>query len=339
MIREILEHAKWAPSGDNEQNWRFEILSQDELVIHGYHTAEELWLDSTGKASLISLGALVENIAIAASAKGYTIAVSQRDNPYTIKVTFTLEEDLEIDPLSDLIVPRQTNRFPFSRKQISPEIRNALAESLPKGTEVKFIDERHQMGRLQMIAAKIRILHPDGYKDLKPIIDWNTEQSTSKLPAKALGLDPLSLAILKWSLQSQQRYDRLRFLPGYSFLPRLQLEYIPSLLCGTHFLLFQQESKWLEGGRAMQRFWLTAAKYQLCLQPSYTHIALTDFFHQPDRLTEDEFLQHLLKKVEKLQLPLLEGFGRSYLLFGGRIGFGKNPKPRSIRKSLDDLMH
>lgn len=99
MIREILEIAKWAPSGDNEQNWRFEIQSDHQLVIHGHQIAKDLWLDSNGKASQISLGALVENIAIASTFFGYEIDVNYHKEHQRINIIFRPSHSKATDPL------------------------------------------------------------------------------------------------------------------------------------------------------------------------------------------------------------------------------------------------
>jgi hypothetical protein len=36
VMEHILDLARWAPSGDNTQPWRFEIRSERHLVIHGF---------------------------------------------------------------------------------------------------------------------------------------------------------------------------------------------------------------------------------------------------------------------------------------------------------------
>ena len=33
-LERILDEARWTPSGDNSQPWRFEIRGADEVVVH-----------------------------------------------------------------------------------------------------------------------------------------------------------------------------------------------------------------------------------------------------------------------------------------------------------------
>ena len=64
----ILDQARWAPSGDNTQPWRFELAAPDHVVVHASDTRADTVYDLDGHPSQISVGALLETIAIAASA-------------------------------------------------------------------------------------------------------------------------------------------------------------------------------------------------------------------------------------------------------------------------------
>ena len=50
-IEQILELARWAPSGDNTQPWRFEIADAQSLVVHGFDTREHCVYDLDGRPS------------------------------------------------------------------------------------------------------------------------------------------------------------------------------------------------------------------------------------------------------------------------------------------------
>jgi nitroreductase len=58
MVETILEIARWAPSGDNTQPWRFEILDDRRFVVHGFDTRDWCLYDIDGRPSQIALGAL-----------------------------------------------------------------------------------------------------------------------------------------------------------------------------------------------------------------------------------------------------------------------------------------
>ena len=77
-VEQILNLGRWAPSGDNTQPWRFEIVDDLRVVVHGFDTRDHCVYDLDGHPSQISLGALLETISIAASAHGLRVDSSRR---------------------------------------------------------------------------------------------------------------------------------------------------------------------------------------------------------------------------------------------------------------------
>ena len=69
-LLKILDLARWAPSGDNTQPWRFEIAGDDHLVVHGSDTRDWCLYDFNGHASHMAHGALLETLRIAATGEG-----------------------------------------------------------------------------------------------------------------------------------------------------------------------------------------------------------------------------------------------------------------------------
>ena len=58
-ITDILELARWAPSGDNTQPWRFEVIDDHHLVVHAFDTRDHCVYDLDGHPSQIAHGALL----------------------------------------------------------------------------------------------------------------------------------------------------------------------------------------------------------------------------------------------------------------------------------------
>ena len=78
-LLKILDLARWAPSGDNTQPWRFEIVADDHIAIHGNDTREWCLYDFNGHASHMAHGALLETLRIAASGEGLAATWQLRD--------------------------------------------------------------------------------------------------------------------------------------------------------------------------------------------------------------------------------------------------------------------
>ncbi len=82
ILHRILDLARWAPSGDNTQPWRFEVAGDRQVIIHGRDTRDHCVYDLQGHASQIALGALIETIAIAATGQGLSASFCRRvDRP------------------------------------------------------------------------------------------------------------------------------------------------------------------------------------------------------------------------------------------------------------------
>src|ERR1700754_2954634 len=80
VVHQILDLARWAPSGDNVQPWRFEVVSGTHLRIHGIDTQQtraDCVYDLDGRPTQISLGALIETLSIAASGFNLRASVSR----------------------------------------------------------------------------------------------------------------------------------------------------------------------------------------------------------------------------------------------------------------------
>lgn len=348
-IEKILDLARWAPSGDNTQPWRFEILDESNFVIHGSDTRDWCVYDLDGRASQIAIGALLENIFIAASDQGLRVEFSRREeaaetNP-TIAVELTEDASIIRDPLIDFIEQRVTQRRPLSTTALTIEQKKQLEESVGPGYSVSWVEgaaNRWQMARLLSRSAKIRLTIPEAYEVHKRIIEWDAQFSEDKIPDKAVGLDPLGLKLMRWAMVSWKRVDLLnRYLAG-TWLPRLQLDLLPGFFCAAHFLISSHEQletvdDYLNGGRAMQRFWLTTAELGLQFQPEMTPLIFSRFVDQKTPFT---LQANASRAASQLASELSHTFEKRLAtagIFLGRVGNGKTPASRSTRLSINKL--
>src|SRR5258706_15599602 len=88
VIEQILELARWAPSGDNTQPWRFELTGDDTLVVHGFDTREHCVYAFEGHPSQISIGAMLETLRIAATSHCMRAEIKRRAASPDDKPTF-----------------------------------------------------------------------------------------------------------------------------------------------------------------------------------------------------------------------------------------------------------
>src|SRR3989344_4164659 len=123
-VRDLLQLAAMAPSGDNSQPWRFVV---DRTTVHIYNIPgrDNPYLNFDQSGSYIAHGALVENILIAAPHFGYRADLSLFPGADLV-ATVTLVEDTltHRSPLFVCIGNRHTNRRPYQER---PLMRNQAA--------------------------------------------------------------------------------------------------------------------------------------------------------------------------------------------------------------------
>ena len=350
QIRRILDLSRWAPSGDNTQPWRFEIVNPQHVIIHGFDTRNHCVYDLDGHPSQIALGALLETASIAASEHGWRLQATHRaDSPETKPVfdlVFDSAPELARDPLIDVIEHRSVQRRPMRTQSLTAAQKASLAQSTLDGHQVQWLEGfsmRLQTAKLMFRSAKIRLTSPEAYEVHRDIIDWKQQFSATKVPDQALGTDPLTTRLMQFVMG---RWERVEFFNRYmagTWTPRIQLDFLPSLLCGAHFALLAPTppktlNDYLAGGRAMQRFWLTATQLGLQLQPEITPLVFSRYAREGRPFSRKPGLHALAEQV-KLELEQLLGSEPAHQsVFMGRLGFSEPASSRSLRRPLDELL-
>lgn len=346
----ILDLARWAPSGDNTQPWRFEIIDPQHFIVHAYDTRDWCVYDLDGRASQIAVGALVETIAIAATGERLRAEFTRRaDAPETNPVIeVVLIPDQEVSPslLIPFITTRATQRRPMSSTGLTAEQKRRLEASVGPGYRVVWIEgtrAKWRMARLLYKNAGIRLTIPEAYEVHRHIIEWDAQFSADRIPDQAIGLDALSLKLMRWGMQSWRRVQILnRYFAG-TLLPRLQLDLIPAMCCGAHFLLTAAEplrsiDDYLAGGRAVQRFWLTSTGSGLQLQPEMTPLIFSRYIDRGVSFTKATRAQETAATLagDLAHLAGQDSFART--IFVGRLAAGDAPASRSLRHALTELI-
>ena len=345
----VLDAARWAPSGDNAQPWRFELIADRRLVVHGNDTRAECVYDLQGHASQLALGGLLETLAIAASGEGWRTEVTRREGDET-RPTFDVNLIDQPDAVADALLPyvrvRRVQRRALRMRPLHARERAALEDCLPAGYRVLWLStwrERVRAARLTFTCAGLRLTLPEAYPVHRDVVDWENTASPDRIPAGAVGLDPLTLRLMRWAMQ---RWERIAFLNRYlagTVLPRLELDLWPGLACGAHFALLaprqpQDSDDYVAAGRAMQRFWLTAARLGLQLQPEMTPLIFHEYNRVGLRFSTLEAMHEQAAVIARGLRNLLGGEAADAAVFMGRIGAGQVARCRSMRRPLRELL-
>lgn len=349
VVEQILDLARWAPSGDNTQPWRFEILSESHIVIHGFDTREHCVYDLNGFGSQLAHGALLETICIAATGFGLRAETSLRhaspDTHPVYDVRLYPDKQAEVDPLFPFITQRCTQRRLFSIRSLAFSDKQALTASISHHPyTILWLEDwksRWTMAKLLFATSKIRLTIPEAYDVHRNIIQWNASGSEDRIPDKAVGLDPLTLRIMRWAMASWERIDFLNSYFAGHVLPRIELDLLPALFCASHFIILRNEEPSgiednIEAGCVVQRFWLTAARLGLQLQPEMACLIFMRYARQGIPLSRIESATQRSAELAGVLEHLTEKHPGK-IMFIGRTGYGKPPKARSLRLPLVDL--
>jgi hypothetical protein len=350
ILLKILDLARWAPSGDNTQPWRFEIVSGGQIAIHGFDTRDHVLYDFKGRPSQMAHGALLETIRIAATAFQLLAKWSLRpgciDCAPIYDVFLERVPGLEPDSLLPFIEKRVVQRRRMQMTPLSEQQRQALINVVGPNYALQFIENfsgRWGVAKLLWENAYIRLTCPEAFEVHRNIIEWGVQFSCDRLPEQAIGVDPITAKLMKWVMNSWGRVDFFnRYLFG-TVAPRLQLDLVPAIACSAHLLLRPCRppcglNDIVESGVAMQRLWLTATALGLYLQPEMTPVIFRWYAREGGEISQ---LPDINKKAHSMANAferLVRAEELTPFSFFCRIGYSKYPSSRSTRKELTSLM-
>ncbi|QBQ54463.1 thiamine biosynthesis protein ThiF [Nitrosococcus wardiae] len=349
-IEAILDMARWAPSGDNTQPWRFEIKDPHHVVIHGFDTRDYCVYDLEGHASQLSVGALLESMAIAATRYGFRTDIQREleaaETHPKFEVRFVPDATIRPDPLWPYIPVRATQRRALSMRSLTPREKNALEDSAKPAFSIYWLGGlgiRLKVAQLLFMNGKLRLTTPEAYEVHRKVIEWNTQFSEDRIPDQAVGLDPVGVQLMRWAMKSWSRVKFLNTYLGGTLLPRVQLDFIPSIACAAHFLIIAKKTPqsiddYIAAGRAWQRFWLTATQLNLRLQPEMTPLIFSTYIRDGVEFSKNESSLRLAEKLSSQLEQLISPEISQRAMVMGRIGAGSAPKARSVRLPIERLM-
>ncbi|MEO6276414.1 molybdopterin biosynthesis protein MoeY [Roseateles sp.] len=349
-VLQILDFARWAPSGDNTQPWRFEIIGPNRVAVHGFDTRDHCVYDLDGHPSQISIGAMIETAAIAASHHQLRTEARRRlDSPDTHPVfdlEFIADPVIVPDRLLASVKTRSVQRRPLKTQPLTTQQKQAFAASVGPDYSIEWIErgaERLKVAKMLFHSAKIRLVIPEAYRVHKDIIEWQARFSEERVPDQALGTDPITTRLMRFVMQSWDRVEMFnRFFAG-TWAPRLQLDFVPGLACAAHFLLLAKTpartiDEYVAAGRATQRFWLTATQLGLQLQPEVTPLVFTRYAREGIAFSSKPGSQQMAQRLGQRFVDVVGEHAVAHAVFMARVGNGQQPSSRSLRRPLDSLL-
>lgn len=346
IINTLIEAGTLAPSVDNCQPWLF-TSTGDSIVIFLDKQRAEFFGDYQFAASYVTLGAVVENITIAAAGHGLGCAVeyfpASADQCPVARLT--LSESTVIDTrLTPYLAARCTSRAKYQRRTLADESMARFKEVTPvKGATLYLFDDRETMTELYHLSSAIDAIifsHPELHANLFKWIRWSQgekEETKDGMPIDCLGLEFLEQLFFRFisSWHRQQVANRVGINKLIGVLNSRLLLHASCL----GFVVMDGSSRqdYLEGGRYFQRIWLTAAAQQLSLQPfGGLPFLLTRLLHAGgEGFSKKQYsdLQHIADAVSKI-IPIDANHA---LVAFFRLGYGPPVTGRTIRRQLSEI--
>lgn len=272
----ILGSAVLAPSADNQHRIRFRV---DGDTIHIRYTE---FLPQGGYKrvlALLSLGAVIENLAIAASRFGLGAQTTFEPDSMQrgLAVQVCLNPGGAVDPLWQTIPLRHTNRrLRFRGPQMNDlELRDldAAVHAYPS-TRLVWLDEPEWrkkalslMRRAETERFHNRILHEELFSAIRFNVGWKAS-CPEGLPPGALAVEapmrPLFALLRHWPVM------RLANLLGAHHILGMRACYLPCRFTPNLGLLAVENTdnqSVVDAGRSFQRLWLALTKQGRVLQP------------------------------------------------------------------------
>ncbi len=348
IMEEILQAARWSPSGDNSQPWRFQLLDETHVRVHLLRDSVDNPYDyRDGEPNLLSGGMLMQSLAIAASAFGRTLAWSlEDDNSWTLDVRFTEDAAVEPSPLLAALPMRSVERRGLGSAPLSPDDKATLQAALGPDLTVIWYEglaTRLKLARLGARATDIRLRARETFLVHQKVLDWENERSPTGLPVAAIGLSRAMVRLMRWSTRTFARTQRMNRIFGTSAIS-LQLDIIPAARSAALFSVHARPDAeprtpvdLLHFGESLQRFWLAATNRGLAVQPALATLMFADHGARRTLFTSD---RGLLQKSADLAVDFVKAYGPADRVhFLGRIGQKHPglPGSRSVRKPLVEL--
>jgi sulfur-carrier protein adenylyltransferase/sulfurtransferase len=271
QIKNIVKAALMSPSGDNSQPWQY-FWDGKELRIEMDQERARHALNRANHASLLSLGCVMESIAIAAPSLGLMPTFEHEKKrlqaePHVIVTFEPIKKKKE--PLHRILFLRTTDRRLFRGGSLKDEIFSQVTQSIQEFSShrLHFTDQYSSQLLNYMSAADCFVLyHKDVHRDLFKWLrfsDRKAEKLRDGLPWRNLGMNYMESRVLAMckDYKIQDFFNKLVF--GKQIKKNAEKAIMSSAALGCITVSLKKVEDLITAGRIWMRVWchLTAKGY------------------------------------------------------------------------------
>lgn len=308
--RSLLEAATLAPSVHNSQPWQFDVGARS-IDVYADAARQLRFSDASGRSLLISCGAALFNLRVAADHLGFHPRVrllpTSADPTHVAHIQVDHRHDRPglMSELYPAIWLRRTNRYPFWDRRIPRGVIGRLQEAVAlENAMLRVYDDPVEVARV------VKLLHDADFEEraehevMAERRAWiGRDDETDGVPRQSLGPRPADPRTPFRDLGTDVDPDRR--------VARFEKTPTVGLLSTTH----DTAVDWVRAGQALQRALLVAT----------TEGVSASFMNQPLELPDLRWL---------VRSPVT-GRGHTQMIL--RMGYGV-PVPATPRRPLDEVL-
>jgi tRNA A37 threonylcarbamoyladenosine dehydratase len=348
-IETIVLAAGTAPSGGNSQPWHWIYKNQTLLLFLAFDSNHTI-LGFNNLASLVGLGAAIENALLKTKEIGYSPTLSLYPNKEIPELVAAINfsnqivfDDFELW-LAGGIDDRLSNRKITNRHVIKSNELNELKYSIKSifGADLTFFNTNKEINEIAELLGeleKIRILEKLGHKDFVNEIRWTdkeTQLSRDGVDIKTIDLSNSEIVGLTIA-KSKDVIKLVNDWEGGGAFKKLTVKSIKSSgAIGLISMPSKSNFDYINGGRALQRAWISANLNNIAFQPLSASLFLYERLLNNGGEISEKGVQKLLEirpKFEKI-LNIKENKKEIFLF---RLLKATDPEIRSLRKPLNEI--
>lgn len=275
----MLEAVRCAPSADNSQPWCLEWQNSTLQVHYDSSRVGDKTFPPDNPATLLSIGAVIENIRQAAEAINCPVSFElsphlNNDNPLYFKAIFDQSDNaIELDTQDISLFKRHTNRHPYQAKPISDDALRVLKNLTLDSSRVIVHEQKSditQIAKLVRLASEIRFRTQDVHEWLARSLRFDAISAASGdgLDLETLDLPPGGNLFLK--LISDWRrmtfFNKFYAYKALAFIDSAPIKQAPALIAVVGP---QKYADFISSGQLMERIWIELNSQGIAVQPYY----------------------------------------------------------------------
>ena len=269
---EIIYLASLAPSGHNTQPWTVRVLEGNHWIIGTDITRWLSVVDPENREMLLSIGAFLENLIIAANVKGYEVEVQ------------ILAKTLKDKDILDIKLHKvnYSRKFDIKKIKLRRTVRNNFLKDDLSREDVRLFTENHKesffyyarqtkegnyLARGTLLANQTQTCQNPAQEELARWIRWSNDEIRhyrNGLTPETMEIDGIARWYVKNFYSSQSALDT-------SFREATIKKIQEQVAVGSGWLLITSRDssipELIETGRKLQRLWLEVREKNIAIHP------------------------------------------------------------------------